>query len=115
MKMNSSIFAMDEITFIDSKSNSELSEIRQPFKTIFGLVIAASFIWGSLGKVFIYKNCLNFKMSERPINVLILTDEVVHHSLMAFRYYSNKISSALLRTLKNQLLEQQLPDFPQQF
>jgi hypothetical protein len=85
MATNSSILVMDEIVFIDSKRNSELSEIREPFKTIFGLVIAASFIWGTLGKVFIYKNCINFKMSERPINVLILIDESVSHSIIAFR------------------------------
>jgi hypothetical protein len=90
MRMNSSIFAMDEIIFIDSKRNSQLSEIQQPFKAIFGLVIAASFIWGSLGKVFIYNNCISFKMSERPINVLILVDEIVHHSLMTFRYRLKK-------------------------
>ena len=84
-EMNSGNFSMDGIHFIDGKRNSELSDLDQPFQTIFGLIIAASFMWGSLGKVFIYNHCRSFKMTERPINILILIDEILHHSLIAYR------------------------------
>jgi hypothetical protein len=87
MNSNSTI-TMDKIHFIDGKINSELSDLGQPFKTIVGLIIAASFIWGSIGKVFIYKHSGSFNMTERPINVLILLDEIVHHSLIAYRFNS---------------------------
>jgi hypothetical protein len=77
---------MEDIIFIDGKINSDLSQIRQPFKAILGLIIAASLIWGSLGKVFVYKSCIALKIIKRPINVLMLIDEIIHHSLITFRY-----------------------------
>ena len=36
-------------------------------------------IWGSLMKFFLYFNLMQEKLSERPINVLILLDQVIDH------------------------------------
>ena len=68
-----------------SKINSDLSQLPQPFKTIFGFVIAFSFVVGSIGKFVIYNQCQKNKLKERPINVLILMDEMISHSLITFR------------------------------
>ncbi len=86
MATNFSIVLIDEIIFVDGKRNSELSELRPSFKIILGLIVAASLIWGSLGKVLIYKNCMKIKLSERPINLKIWTDEIIYHSIISFRY-----------------------------
>jgi hypothetical protein len=83
--MNSSIIGMNEIHSNDGKINSGLSDLGQPFKTILGMIIAASFMWGSIGKVFIYNHCRSYKITERPINVLILIDEIINHCLIAYR------------------------------
>jgi hypothetical protein len=66
--------------------SSDLSKLEQPAKAILGWAVAASFIWGSLGKIFIYDHFRNFKLSERPINVLILKDELINHMLIAYRF-----------------------------
>ena len=41
------------------------------------LVLAA--IWGSAMKAFLYYNIMKEKISDRPINILILLDQIIEH------------------------------------
>ena len=50
-------------------------------KQVVGVVLMLTFLWGSLMKAFIYFNISSQKISERPINVLIIIEQVLHHSL----------------------------------
>ena len=40
---------------------------------------ALTAIWGSVMKFFLYYNVLKEKITERPINILILLDQVIEH------------------------------------
>jgi len=44
-----------------------------------GLVIALSISCGTLMKCFLYYNISQEKLSDRPINVLILIEQIMHH------------------------------------
>lgn len=69
-----------------SRIDSDLSQLPQPLKTFFGYLICFSFVFGSIGKFFIYDQLRQNKLKERPINVLIFMDEMISHSLIAYRY-----------------------------
>ena len=53
-------------------------------KNILGWIIVFSYLIGLLGKMIIFKQMKNFKISERPINVLILIDELIYLTLITF-------------------------------
>ena len=48
-------------------------------KFFMGLVITLSVSWGTLMKCFLYHTIAKEKLSDRPINVLILIDQILHH------------------------------------
>jgi hypothetical protein len=48
-------------------------------KILIGLVIALSLSCGTLMKFFLYYNISHEKLSDRPINVLILIEQIMHH------------------------------------
>lgn len=48
-------------------------------KIFFVTVFFCSAVWGSLMKFFIYYNIMQEKFSVRPINILILIDQVIEH------------------------------------
>ncbi len=50
-------------------------------KVIMSLVSVLTLIWGTFMKCFIYYNISKEKVSERPINILIAIDQVIHHVL----------------------------------
>ena len=50
-------------------------------KVIIMTVSIATLVWGTFMKCFIYYNVSKEKMSERPINILIIIDQVIHHVL----------------------------------
>ena len=78
------------LNFVERMSNkfperaSDLDMLSYPLKKLLGLIIAFSFMWGTAGKIIIYKHCSKFRISERPINILILLDEVIHHVLITY-------------------------------
>lgn len=49
-------------------------------KIIFSSLFIWSIVWGTLMKLFLYYNLKQEKMSERPINVLILVDQLIEHA-----------------------------------
>ena len=53
-------------------------------KTIMAIIIAGSLVWGSLMKLFIYFYISKQKISERPIHILILLDQIIHHVMHTF-------------------------------
>jgi hypothetical protein len=64
------------------KDKYDLSRLSATTKMLFGIGILITFIVGSIGKMFIYDHIKRYKLSERPINVLIFIDEVIYHSLI---------------------------------
>jgi hypothetical protein len=48
----------------------------------FGFVV--SLIWGTLMKYLIYKHLLKAKLLTRPINLMVLVDEAIHHATNGF-------------------------------
>jgi hypothetical protein len=44
-----------------------------------GFIIASSLSWGTLMKCFLYYNIAQEKLTDRPINVLTLIDQIIHH------------------------------------
>ena len=46
---------------------------------VFGLGCLLSLLWGNFLKFWIYKHLSKIKLWERPINILILVDVVIHH------------------------------------
>jgi hypothetical protein len=74
---------MSEIhNFLLHMSEDERTLLFQmPFgqKVLMAFVISMSIIWGSLMKLFIYYNIGQDKWKERPINILIIIDQVIQH------------------------------------
>ena len=72
----------------DFSRRSDLSSLSTFSKSLFGFVLLISYICGSLGKITIFKHMKNFRLSERPINVLILMDEIIYLALMTFTTFN---------------------------
>lgn len=53
-----------------------------------GIFVLVSFIVGSIGKFFIYDHIKGFKIKDRPINVLIIVNETIYHSLITFTTFN---------------------------
>jgi len=73
----------EQLEFLNNMVEDERAYILQIptfWKIMIGLVLLASIIWGSLMKVLMY---FHFKGMERffekPINILILMDMLIHH------------------------------------
>jgi hypothetical protein len=43
------------------------------------VILTLSLIWGTLMKVFVYYSISGQKVSERPVNVLIIVEQILHH------------------------------------
>lgn len=56
--------------------------LRQRETAAFGFI--TSLVWGTLMKHLIYKNLLKSKLLNRPINLMILVDEAIHHVTNGF-------------------------------
>jgi hypothetical protein len=72
----------------DSSKMSDLAGLSNFSKTFFGLFLFISYIVGSLGKKAIFEHMRNFRLSERPINVLILVDEIIYFTLITFTTFN---------------------------
>ena len=57
-------------------------------KHILGGIIVFSYIIGLTGKMIIFKQMKNFNISERPINILILMDELIYLTLITFMAFN---------------------------
>ena len=66
------------------KRASDLDMLPYAMKKLLGFIVAFSFMWGTAGKIFVYNHISKFRISERPINILILLDEVIHHVLITY-------------------------------
>ena len=72
----------DLFDFLPQMTEDERSVIFILTETERSLVIvgfALTAIWGSVMKFFLYYNVLKEKITERPINILILLDQVIEH------------------------------------
>ena len=72
----------DLFEFLPQMNEDERSVIFILTETERSLVIvgfALTAIWGSVMKFFLYYNVLKEKITERPINILILLDQVIEH------------------------------------
>lgn len=68
--------------FLPLMTDDQRSSLYVLTSTERGLMITsftAAVIWGSAMKFFLYYNIMKEKISERPINVLILLDQVIEH------------------------------------
>ena len=72
----------------DSSKMSDLTGLSIFSKKFFGLFLLISYIVGSIGKTAIFKHMRNFRLSERPINVLILVDEIIYLTLITFTTFN---------------------------
>ena len=72
----------------DVSRHSDLFGLSQFSKTFFGFVLLISYICGTLGKITIFKHIFKFRISERPINILILMDEIIYLTLMTFTTFN---------------------------
>ena len=57
-------------------------------KYILGGIIVFSYLIGLIGKMIIFKQMKNFNISERPINILILMDELIYLTLITFMTFN---------------------------
>ena len=74
-------------TFVNLQTTNERSvllKISPTWKSMIGIAIALSLLWGSAMKIFIYTYFHKLKISERPINLLILLGQIIHHALNLF-------------------------------
>ena len=71
-------------------------------KIFFVTVFFCSAVWGSLMKFFIYYNVMREKFTERPINILILIDQVIEHitKTMTCFYVLIKVRVLILHDLQ---------------
>ena len=67
-------FVFENLQVIDNRS--VLLQITQPWNTILVLLILISLIWGTLMKTLVYYHLKKLKIIEKPINLLILLDQV---------------------------------------
>ena len=67
-------FVFENLQVIDNRS--VLLQITQPWNTILVLLILISLIWGTLMKTLVYYYLKKLKIIEKPINLLILLDQV---------------------------------------
>jgi len=69
-----------------SFNNSSAFQPKFPMRHRHGFAISliVSFIWGTLMKQLIYQHLMNSKLLRRPINSMILVDEIFHHITNGF-------------------------------
>jgi len=73
--------------FQNLKTENHLSvvlQISQPWNMGLIFCIALSLIWGSAMKSLIYIECTKHKILTKPINLLILVDQITNHSINIF-------------------------------
>ena len=74
---------------LEKVTNSDLSKLSDISKTVLGLNILTAYAFGLVGKFAIFQHILkNFQFKERPINVLILLDEIIYLSAMTFTVFN---------------------------
>ena len=74
---NSELFGFLPFMVDDERSHS----LRMPHneKLIISIIFIVTGVWGTLMKVFIYNNLWMEDLSKRPINILILIDQITDH------------------------------------
>jgi hypothetical protein len=77
ISMTQPIIAMDVYAMTDERSF--LYKLSTPFKCIIVVSALLSLLIGSCMKFCIYKHLLRFKLLSRPINILILIEQLIHH------------------------------------
>jgi hypothetical protein len=102
---------MEQFEFLNNMVEDERAYIfRIPtfWKRMIGLVLAASIIWGSIMKGLIYSHFQRMeRFIEKPINVLIVMDMLIHHfavAVFAIQYlFVLVLDSTVIQFLKNEL------------
>jgi len=69
----------DFMTYMTQDERSMSMQFTSHAKVGIVATFVATIVWGSLMKFFLYFNLLQEKLSERPINALILVDQFVGH------------------------------------
>ena len=77
MLNNSDLFDFLPQMTEDERSVIFILTVTERILVIVGFALTA--IWGSVMKFFLYYNVLKEKITERPINILILLDQVIEH------------------------------------
>ena len=54
----------------------------------FGWIILFSYLIGVLGKMIIFNHMTNFNIKQRPINVLIMVDELIYATTITFMAFN---------------------------
>jgi hypothetical protein len=75
IKMEKGPFVFQNLQADDNRS--VLLQITQPWNNILILLILLSLIWGTLMKTLVYYYLKKLKIREKPINLLILLDQVL--------------------------------------
>ena len=102
---------MEQFEFLNNMVEDERAYIfRIPtfWKRMIGLVLAASIIWGSMMKGLIYSHFKRMeRFIEKPINVLIVMDMLIHHfavAVFAIQYlFVLVLDSTVIQFLQNEL------------
>lgn len=100
MLNNSELFDFLPFMVNDERSFSITMQLSE--RITFGALLCISFTWGSFIKFFIYHEIFRQKFSERPINVLILVDQIADHIIKTgFLFYLfPKVRTYLLQLRK---------------
>ena len=90
--INSELYEFLAMMTQDERALSIAMSISQRVVFVTASVISA--LWGTFVKFFIYFNISREKFSERPINMLILYDQVVDHfmKMLLFFYAIAKVN-----------------------
>ena len=84
---NSSMDHHRPFAFVNLETTNESSlllQISLTWRRFFGIMMVLSLFWGSAMKAFIYVYFKKLKITERPINFLILIGQIIHHVLNLF-------------------------------
>ena len=96
-----------ELSFLDHMIEDERCLIqRLPISSKACLFIAGVFslMVGSCMKGFIYRHLYNFKLKDRPINILILLEQVIHH-VFSFQLIVSNLTWMITNTAGAEALE----------
>ena len=79
-------------------------------RLILAAVTILAVIWGTLMKLFIYYNLGQEKLSKRPINILILMDQIIDHITKVSAAISGVLMVSTLTPIKYVCLMLHLKD-----
>ena len=77
MSNNSELF--DFLPLMTEDERSLIFSLTSTERIVMTMSFILAVVWGSIMKFFLYYNITKEKISERPINILILLDQVIEH------------------------------------